>query len=78
MCAGAILAARVENVYFGAYDKKAGSFGSLIDFNTVGYNHKPNVTGGVLEQECAGLLSDFFKELRKKKKTDRPKKGETQ
>ncbi len=67
MCAGAILAARIENVYFGAYDKKAGSFGSLIDFNTVGYNHKPRVTGGVLEQECAGLLSDFFKELRKKK-----------
>ena len=72
MCAGAIIASRVDHVYFGAYDKKAGSFGSLIDFNTVGYNHKPEVTGGVLESECAALLSDFFRKLRleKKKKVD--------
>ena len=68
MCAGAIIASRIEHVYFGAYDKKAGSFGSIADFNTIGYNHKPLVTGGVLEEECAGLLSDFFKNLRLKKK----------
>lgn len=68
MCAGAIINSRIENVYFGAYDKKAGSFGSIADFNTIGYNHKPNVEGGVLEEECSALLSDFFKELRNTKK----------
>ncbi len=68
MCAGAIINSRIENVYFGAYDKKAGSFGSIADFNTIGYNHKPNVEGGVLEEECSVLLSDFFRELRNTKK----------
>ena len=69
MCAGAIIAARIEHVYFGAYDKKAGSFGSIADFNAIGYNHKPIVTGGVLEKECAGLLSEFFRKLRLSKKS---------
>lgn len=69
MCAGAIIAARIEHVYFGAYDKKAGSFGSIADFNAIGYNHKPVVTGGVLEKECAGLLSEFFRKLRLSKKS---------
>ena len=68
MCAGAIINSRIENVYFGAYDKKAGSFGSIADFNTLGYNHKPHVEGGVLEEECAEVLSEFFKELRANKK----------
>lgn len=68
MCAGAIINSRIENVYFGAYDKKAGSFGSIADFNTIGYNHKPSVEGGVLQEECSALLSGFFKELRNTKK----------
>ena len=68
MCAGAIIASRIEHVYFGAYDKKAGSFGSIADFNTIGYNHKPVVTGGVLEGDCSGLLSEFFRKLRLSKK----------
>ena len=68
MCAGAIINSRIENVYFGAYDKKAGSFGSIADFNCFGYNHKPNVYGGIMEEECSGLLSDFFKQLRNIKK----------
>ncbi|MBO4343654.1 MAG: nucleoside deaminase [Clostridia bacterium] len=67
MCAGAIINSRIENVYFGAYDKKAGSFGTLCDFNSFGYNHKPGVYGGILEKECSELLSDFFKSLRKSK-----------
>ena len=71
MCAGAIIASRIEHVYFGAYDKKAGSFGSIADFNAIGYNHKPEVTGGVLEDECAGLLSQFFKNLRLIKKNSK-------
>lgn len=68
MCAGAIINARIENVYFGAYDSKAGSFGSVINFNDLGYNHKPGITGGIMEKECSQILSDFFKELRHNKK----------
>lgn len=68
MCAGAIINSRIENVYFGAYDKKAGSFGSIADFNSFGYNHKPNIHGGIMEEECSGMLSDFFKQLRNIKK----------
>lgn len=68
MCAGAIINSRIRNVYYGASDAKAGSFGSVIDFNTLPYNHKPNITGGILEAECRGILSDFFVQLRQKKK----------
>ena len=67
MCAGAIINSRIRNVYFGAYDKKAGSFGSVVDLNTLPYNHHPNVVGGIMEEECSRVISDFFKELRKKK-----------
>lgn len=67
MCAGAIINARIKNVYFGAYDKKAGSFGSAADFNQLPYNHKPNIFGGIMQEECAEQLSDFFKKLREKK-----------
>lgn len=68
MCAGAIINARIKNVYFGAYDSKAGSFGSVIDFNNVPYNHKPNVYGGIMEEACSAMLKEFFKNLRDKKK----------
>lgn len=68
MCAGAIINSRIKKVTFGAYDKKAGSFGSVIHFNDLPYNHKPEIVGGVNEAECAGLLSEFFKKLREKRK----------
>ena len=64
MCAGAIINSRICNVYFGAYDKKAGSFCSVVNFNELNYNHKPNVEGGFSEKESAELLSSFFKKLR--------------
>ena len=67
MCAGAIINARIKKVVFGAYDKKAGSFGSLADFNQIPYNHKPEIEGGIMETECSALLSDFFKKLRQNK-----------
>lgn len=67
MCAGAIINARIKNVYFGAYDKKAGSFGSVVDLASLPYNHKPNIVGGIMQDECSALLSDFFKQLRLKK-----------
>ena len=68
MCAGAIINSRIKAVYFGASDSKAGSFGSVIDFNSLPYNHKPIVTGGILENECQSILTDFFKQLRQNKK----------
>jgi len=68
MCAGAIINARIKNVYYGAPDNKAGSFGSVVNLADLPYNHKPNIVGGILMEECAGVLSDFFKELRKQKK----------
>lgn len=69
MCAGAIINSRIENVYFGAYDKKSGCAGSAADLFQKGlFNHNVNITGGIMEKEYAALLSDFFKKLRNKKK----------
>lgn len=70
MCAGAIINSRVEAVYFGARDKKAGAFGTCFDMNSFGLNHRPAVFDGVLETECSSLLSDFFSELRRRKTPD--------
>ena len=67
MCAGAVINSRIKKVTFGAYDKKAGSFGSVVDFNSLPYNHKPEIVGGVDEEKCSLLLTDFFKNLRKSK-----------
>ncbi len=67
MCAGAIINSRIERVVFGAYDPKAGSFGSLVDLSKVAYNHSPQLCGGVLADECAALLRDFFRALREKR-----------
>lgn len=68
MCAGAIINSRIKKVTFGAYDNKAGSFGSVINFNDLPYNHKPEIIGGEYESECAKMLSDFFAGLREKRK----------
>lgn len=64
MCAGAAINARIPRVVFGARDPKAGSCGSVVDLFSLPYNHHPEVTGGVLETECAALLKDFFRSLR--------------
>lgn len=68
MCAGAIINSRLKRVVFGSYDYKAGSCGSVVDLFELPYNHKPECVGGVLSDECSKMLSDFFKELRLKKK----------
>lgn len=67
MCAGAVINSRIEKVFFGAYDKKAGSVKSVINLFDLPYNHKPEVEGGILEEECAEILSRFFKKLRETK-----------
>ena len=71
MCAGAIINARVEQVIFGASDPKAGCCGSVVDLFSLPFNHHPQVIGGILHQECAGLLKDFFAQRRRPKKDNR-------
>ncbi|MBS9336585.1 nucleoside deaminase [Fructobacillus papyrifericola] len=69
MCAGAILNARIPLVYFGAQDKKAGAVTSLYSvFDDDRLNHQVKVFPGVLKDESAGLLKEFFKSLRDKAK----------
>ena len=65
MCAGAIINARVGTVCYGAQDEKAGACGSVLDLFAERFNHRPRVYGGVLKEECAALLQDFFHDLRK-------------
>jgi tRNA(adenine34) deaminase len=61
MCSGALLLSRINEVYFGAYNPKGGSAGTVIDlFDISAFNHKAYVEGGVLEKECAQLISEFF------------------
>lgn len=68
MCAGAIMLSRLKGVYFGAYDSKSGGFGGLYDFaNDKKLNHRLTVVGGIMQEECANLLSNFFKRKRDKK-----------
>ena len=66
MCAGAIIKARIDRVVYGTHDIRFGAFGSLIDIPSVPLNHKVSVTGGVLEDECRDLLSNYFRAKRKK------------
>ena len=68
MCAGAIINARIRRVVYGASDQKAGSCGSVIDLFACPYNHRPEVTRGVLEQACAKQLKAFFQQLRERRK----------
>lgn len=70
MCAGAIINSRIDTVVFGAYDYKAGSCGSIVNLFDLEYNHKPQLIGGVLQEECTSLLKSFFKNLRDKKKNE--------
>ena len=61
MCAGAIVLARIPVVVFGAPDPKAGAAGSVLDvLGERALNHRPRVAGGLREEECAGLLREFF------------------
>ena len=67
MCAGAIINSRIRNVYIGAPDEKNGAMGSVMTLQNA-FTHRPSVFHGILENECAALLSEFFAELREKKK----------
>ena len=65
MCTGAIINSRIPCVVFGAREENFGSCGSIVDLFSERYGHHPAVYAGVLESECAALLADFFKNMRK-------------
>jgi tRNA(adenine34) deaminase len=65
MCAAAVVHARVRRLVYGAFDPRVGAAGSLIDaFALPGQNHRVDVFGGVLEEECGALLKGFFERRR--------------
>ena len=67
MCAGALVLARIKNLYFGASDPKTGACGSVVNIaNHKKLNHRIKVTSGVLEDKCSRLLKDFFRKKRLK------------
>ena len=67
MCAGAIINSRIDEVYFGAYDAKSGSAGSVVNlFEVKELNHKPKVIGGIMQEACGQILTNFFKEKKQK------------
>jgi tRNA(adenine34) deaminase len=72
MCMGAILLARLERVIFGCFDPKGGAAGSLYDLSDdCRLNHRLTLVSGIREEECSSLLSDFFSELRSRKRACR-------
>ena len=73
MCMGASLNARVDKIYFGAYEQKGRSLTSaLAEANLL--NHKTETVGGVLEEECSALLTGFFSSMRQKQKEEKERK----
>ncbi len=69
MCAGAIVQSRIKRVVYGAPDPKAGCAGTLLNLlDEPRFNHQVEVTSDILREECAALLKDFFRDLRKRKK----------
>lgn len=66
MCSGAIVNARIPNVYFGAYDKNFGCCGSTLNILELSNSFHPNYSGGIMEKECSEIITNFFKQLRNK------------
>ena len=65
MCYGAIVHSRISNIFFGARDPKSGVCGSCEDLSKKTYfNHRPQITGQIMKQECSKILTDFFKAKR--------------
>lgn len=78
MCAGAMVHGRVGRLVFGARDAKTGAAGSLMDvLGHPGMNHEVKIEQGILAEECAALLSDFFRQRRAQKKIERQRRSES-
>lgn len=72
MCAGAIVQARIPRVVIGCMNPKAGCAGSVLNLLQMQeFNHQVDVVRGIREEECSKMLSDFFRSLRERKKSDR-------
>ncbi len=67
MCSGAIIQARIDALYYGASDPKSGAVHSVEQMFALPYNYRPLITEGVLREECSRILTNFFRDLRKKK-----------
>ncbi len=65
MCTGAIINSRLSTVIFGAYDLKAGCMDSVINLCDYPFNHRPEIYGGIMEDECKRLLEEFFGKIRR-------------
>ncbi len=66
MCVGALVQARIVRLVFGAYDPKAGALGSAIDLSdSAAFNHRFEVQGGLMADECAAMLREFFEQRRR-------------
>ena len=73
MCAGAMVLARIEKVYIGTFDKKAGACGSLTNIiQDERLNHFVQIETGIMQQQCEKILKTFFQKLRKKKSEEKP------
>lgn len=68
MCAGAAVNSRIKKIYFGAYDKRYGCCGSIMNVTNSELNHRVDIEGGILQAECADILTSFFKKLRERGK----------
>ena len=67
MCAGAIIQSRIRHVYYGAKDPKGGAIESSINvLDAKSINHHPEITSGILEEECSNIISQYFKRKREK------------
>lgn len=71
MCAGAIINARIPRVVCGAKDIRFGACGSVTDLFSMPFNHRPEITYGLMEEECLALMQAFFQALRDKRKKNR-------
>ncbi|WP_034551436.1 tRNA adenosine(34) deaminase TadA [Carnobacterium funditum] len=72
MCSGAMILSRVKELYYGAADPKGGTAGTLMNLLTDSrFNHQVEIEQGILESECSALLTNFFRELRKRKKIEK-------
>ena len=77
MCAGALVWSRIDKLVIGAMDPKAGACGSVFNIpQEEKLNHFVEIESGVRQEECSTLLSDFFKELRERRNTDKPEETE--
>ena len=68
MCAGAAVNSRIKRIIFGAYDKRFGCCGSIMNITNSELNHRVEIVGGVMEEQCRVMLSSFFKKLRERAK----------